>query len=129
MLKGPSLLDHIKRQPSTTTREDLARGAGYVTTTKTGAERINTTRFFEALLEAKGELPPSERSTTGSSSGGPTPSYIATVHGNGQIVLGKCYVSQLVNPNPGAEYDIVIQPGGGLSLNPRPNTDDATDED
>lgn len=124
MLRGPSLLDHIKRQPSTTSREELAESAGYVTTTKAGTKRINTTRFYEALLDAKGELPPSSRSASGAA-GGPTPSYIATVHGNGQIVIGKAYVSQLPTPTPGSEFDIVLTDDGGIALTPR-NTDETT---
>ena len=54
MLIGIELLDTI-RQNETTDEKALAKKCGYATVTKSGAEKILLTPFYEAILVAKGE--------------------------------------------------------------------------
>ena len=54
MLIGIELLDII-RQDATSDEKTLAKKCGYATVTKSGAEKILLTPFYEAVLIAKGE--------------------------------------------------------------------------
>ena len=54
MLIGIELLDTI-RQDETTDEKTLAKKCGYATVSKSGAEKILLTPFYEAVLIAKGE--------------------------------------------------------------------------
>ena len=53
MLTGIELLDTI-RQNEITDEKTLAKKCGYATVTKSGAEKILLTPFYEAVLLAKG---------------------------------------------------------------------------
>ena len=53
MLTGIELLDTI-RQDETTDEKTLAKKCGYATVSKSGAEKILLTPFYEAVLLAKG---------------------------------------------------------------------------
>ena len=52
MLIGTELLNTI-REDETTDEKTLAKKCGYVTVSKTGAEKVLLTPFYEALLTAK----------------------------------------------------------------------------
>ena len=52
MLIGIELLDTI-RQDETTNEKALAKKCGYATVTKSGAEKILLTPFYEAVIIAK----------------------------------------------------------------------------
>ena len=54
MLIRIELLDTI-RQNEITDEKTLAKKCGYATVTKSGAEKILLTPFYEAILVAKGE--------------------------------------------------------------------------
>ena len=54
MLTGIELLDTL-RQNATANEKTLAKKCGYATVTKSGAEKILLTPFYEAVLVAKGE--------------------------------------------------------------------------
>ncbi len=54
MLTGIELLDTL-RQDETANEKTLAKKCGYATVTKSGAEKILLTPFYEAVLIAKGE--------------------------------------------------------------------------
>ena len=54
MLTGIELLNTI-RQNEITDEKTLAKKCGYATVTKSGAEKILLTPFYEAILVAKGE--------------------------------------------------------------------------
>ena len=54
MLTGIELLDTI-RQDEISDEKTLAKKCGYVAVTKSGAEKILLTPFYEAVLVAKGE--------------------------------------------------------------------------
>ena len=53
MLIGIELLDTL-RQNEITDEKTLAKKCGYVAVTKSGAEKILLTPFYEAILVAKG---------------------------------------------------------------------------
>ncbi len=54
MLIGIELLDTI-RQDETSDEKTLAKKCGYVAVSRSGAEKILLTPFYEAVLVAKGE--------------------------------------------------------------------------
>ena len=54
MLTGIELLNTL-RQDETANEKTLAKKCGYATVTKSGAEKILLTPFYEAILVAKGE--------------------------------------------------------------------------
>ncbi len=105
MLTGPDLLAKVK-DLGDTSKSDLVRACGYVSTKKDGDERLNFTAFYEALLEAKGV----SLGASGSKGGG-TPgrklSYVATVQGNGNLLVGKAYTAML-GLQPGDEFEIKL---------------------
>jgi hypothetical protein len=95
----------MKAQPDAS-KSDLVRAAGYVTHLKDGSERLNYTAFFEALLEAKGvSLGDGVRRPRGKA--GRSLSYVATVQGNGNLLVGKAYTG-LLDLKPGDEFEIKL---------------------
>ena len=104
MLTGPDLLAKVK-ELGDASKSDLVRAAGYVSAKKDGAERLNFTAFYEALLEAKG-LSFGETSNRGGKRGKAL-SYVARVQGNGNLLVGKAYTDQL-GLRPGDEFEIKL---------------------
>jgi hypothetical protein len=81
------------------------RECGYVSTKKDGAERLNFTAFYEALLEAKGLSLGGDGAGRGKA--GRKLSYVATVQGNGNLLVGKAYTAML-DLLPGDEFEIKL---------------------
>jgi AbrB-like transcriptional regulator len=107
MLKGPDLLRMIKVMPSAS-REDLVRGAGYVSRRKDGGERLNFTAFYEALLAAKGLGLGDRRSRDGEREPrrrGRKLSYHTKVQFNGNLMVGSAYTA-LLGFHPGDVLEI-----------------------
>ena len=104
-LSGSELLAKVK-ELSEASKSELVRECGYVSSKKDGAERLNFTAFYEALLEAKG-LSLGDGSSKGRGKGGRTLSYVATVQGNGNLLIGKAYTA-LLDLNPGDEFEIKL---------------------
>ncbi len=104
MLVGSDLLAKVK-ELGDASKSDLVRACGYVSTKKDGTERLNFTAFYEALLEAKG------LSLGGVGGGGGKAgrklSYVATVQGNGNLLVGKAYTAML-GLQPGDEFEIKL---------------------
>ena len=92
MLTGSDLLAKVK-ELGDVSKSDLVRACGYVSTKKGGDERLNFTAFYEALLEAKGVS--LGTGTAGVGKGGRKLSYVATVQGNGNLLIGKAYTAML----------------------------------
>jgi hypothetical protein len=105
MLTGPDLLAKVK-ELGDVSKSELVRGCGYVSTKKDGTERLNFTAFYEALLEAKG-LSLGEGGGKGTGKGGRKLSYVATVQGNGNLLVGKAYTA-LLDLKPGDEFEIKL---------------------
>jgi hypothetical protein len=103
-LIGSELLAKVK-ELGEVSKSDLVRSAGYVSSKKDGAERLNFTAFYEALLEAKGvDLGGSGKAK---GVGGRKLSYVATVQGNGNLLIGKAYTA-LLDLKPGDEFEIKL---------------------
>ena len=105
MLTGSDLLAKVK-ELGDVSKSDLVRACGYVSTKKNGGERLNFTAFYEALLEAKG-INLGDSGVAGIGKGGRKLSYIATVHGNGNLLIGKAYTA-LLDLKAGDEFEIKL---------------------
>ena len=105
MLTGSDLLNKVK-ELGDVSKSDLVRACGYVSDKKDGGERLNFTAFYEALLEAKG-VNLGMGAGAGVGKGGRKLSYIATVQGNGNLLIGKAY-TQLLDLKPGDEFEIKL---------------------
>ena len=104
MLSGSDLLAKVK-ELGDASKSELVRTCGYVSTKKDGSERLNFTAFYEALLDAKGL---SLGSDGGSRvKGGRKLSYVATVQGNGNLLVGKAYTA-ILGLEPGDEFEIKL---------------------
>ena len=103
MLTGSELLAKVK-ELGDVSKSDLVRSCGYVSTKKDGSERLNFTAFYEALLEAKGVDLGGSRKV---GKGGRKLSYVATVQGNGNLLIGKAYTAML-DLKPGDEFEIKL---------------------
>ena len=104
MLKEKDLLAKVK-ELGDASKSELVRSCGYVSSKKDGTERLNFTAFYEALLEAKGV----NLGDGGSGKGKPgrSLSYVATVQGNGNLLVGKAYTAML-DLAPGDEFEIKL---------------------
>ena len=105
MLTGSDLLEKVK-ELGDVSKSDLVRACGYVSEKKDGGDRLNFTAFYEALLEAKG-VNLSTNGVGGIGKGGRKLSYIATVQGNGNLLVGKAYTAML-DLKPGDEFEIKL---------------------
>ncbi|KEF40609.1 MAG: AbrB family transcriptional regulator [Cyanobium sp. CACIAM 14] len=106
-LTGSDLLAKVK-ELGDASKSDLVRAAGYVSTKKDGSERLNFTAFYEALLEAKGvSFEAGSGNGKSKGRGGRSLSYIATVQGNGNLLVGKAYTAML-DLHPGDEFEIKL---------------------
>ena len=104
MLTGSDLLAKVK-ELGDVSKSDLVRSCGYVSSKKDGSERLNFTAFYEALLEAKGLSFGGNGGGAGKS--GRKLSYVATVQGNGNLLVGKAYTAML-GLEPGDEFEIKL---------------------
>ena len=99
-LVGSELLNKIQ-ELGDTGKSDLVRACGYISVEKNGAERLNFTAFYEALLEAKGvNMGPIGQ-------GGRKLSYVATVQSNGDLIVETDYTSML-GLEPGDKFEIKL---------------------
>ena len=105
MLTGAELLAKVK-ELGEVSKSDVVRACGYVSTKKDGSERLNFTAFYEALLDAKG-LNLGSGGGGGAGKGGRKLSYVATVQGNGNLLVGKAYTA-LLGLKPGDEFEIKL---------------------
>jgi bifunctional DNA-binding transcriptional regulator/antitoxin component of YhaV-PrlF toxin-antitoxin module len=101
MLVGSALIDFV-RENEDLNQMELARGAGYVRTTRTDREQVLVKQFYNALLAAQG-MPISVGKTPGKSA-----QFETTVHKSGVILLGKTY-SERFGLKPGDALQICIE--------------------
>jgi hypothetical protein len=105
MLTGSDLLAKFKEVEELSV-EEQCRVCGYVSTKRDGEQRLNYTAYYKALLEAKGiKLGGGNASKKGK--GGRKLSYIATVQGNGNLLIGKAYTA-LLDLKAGDEFEIKL---------------------
>ena len=104
MLTGSDLLTKVK-DLGDVSKTDLATACGYVSKKKDGSDRVNFTAFYEALLNAKGiDL---GGGNAGVGKGGRKLSYVATVQGNGNLLIGKAYTA-MMDLDPGDQFKIKL---------------------
>lgn len=85
-LTGKALLQKVKEFSHLAKRE-TAKQCGYVKTSASGGVRIDLSGFYDAVLAAKGvKLDESSRDSRGK-----VATYKATVHKNGQLLIGSAY--------------------------------------
>jgi hypothetical protein len=85
-LTGKALLQKVKELAHLAKRE-TAKECGYIKTSTTGGIRTDLSGFYDAVLAAKGvKLDETSRDTRGK-----TATYKATVHKNGQLLIGSAY--------------------------------------
>jgi len=100
MLTGALLISFVKENEDMNQME-LARGAGYVRTTKTGRDQVLVKKFYNELLAAKG-MPIAIGKTPGKSA-----LYETSVHKSGVILLGKTYSEKFgLKPGDGLRIDV-----------------------
>ena len=103
-LAGADLIAMVKELGNVSKSEQV-RAAGYVSTQKNGAERLNFTAFYEALLAANGIGVGADCSPPGKR--GPKPKGKTRVQHNGNLMVGKAYTAQL-GLRPGDEFVIKL---------------------
>ena len=101
VLVGSELIDFVTEREAWTQTE-LARGAGYVRTTKKGRENILVKKFLNELLAAQGLQINVGRTP------GKLAQYETTVHKSGVILLGRTY-SESFELEPGDKLTISIE--------------------
>lgn len=106
MLRGEELLERLK-QLRGASRKELLRACGYVSRSGNGRERINCTAFYTALLDAHGISFRGKRS--GVERRGRKCTYRASVHWNGNLIVGRAYLSML-DFRPGDQFEIKLSP-------------------
>lgn len=108
MLTGSDLLAKIK-QLSDSSKPELVRACGYISTKQDGGERLNFTAFYEALLEAKGMKLGAGGSNRSRGKTGRKLDYITKVHFNGNLMVGRAYIAML-DLKPGDVLEIKLDP-------------------
>ena len=89
-ITGKALLQRVKELSHLAKRE-TATQCGYVKTTKAGVTRTDLSGFYDAVLTAKGvKLDETSRDNRGK-----TATYKATVHKNGQLLIGAAYTKEM----------------------------------
>jgi hypothetical protein len=85
-LTGKALLQKVKELSHLAKRE-TAKQCGYVKTSASGGVRTNLSGFYDAVLAAKGV----KLDDAGRDNRGKVATYKATVHKNGQLLIGSAY--------------------------------------
>lgn len=85
-LTGKALLQKVKELSHLAKRE-TAKQCGYVKATSSGGVRTDLSGFYDAVLTAKGV----KLDETSRDSRGKVATYKATVHKNGQLLIGSAY--------------------------------------
>jgi AbrB-like transcriptional regulator len=85
-LTGKALLQKVKELSHLAKRE-TAKQCGYVKSTSSGGVRTDLSGFYDAVLTAKGV----KLDETSRDSRGKVATYKATVHKNGQLLIGSAY--------------------------------------
>ena len=101
-LTGKALLQKVK-ELSHLPRRETAKKCGYYSV-KGDIERVNLTKFYDAVLAARG-VPVDQ---VGMKDGrGREPTYRVSVHKNGQIVIGSTYTEEM-GLKSGDEFEIKL---------------------
>ncbi len=104
MLQGEDLLAGVEQWRSLP-RAEIVRRCGYVSVNETGAERLNYTAFYEALLEAKGVHLGNGRGHRLQGRSGRSLPFHTKVQFNGNLMVGRAYMD-LLDAKPGDHFVI-----------------------
>lgn len=104
-LAGEALLKKVK-ELGNMSKEEKAKVCGYSATTKSGSERVNLMKFYNALIEAEG-IDLDGKKGDASGRGGRSASYRITVQSNGNLLIGAAYTKQM-DLTPGDEFQITL---------------------
>ncbi len=102
-LTGKALKAKVK-ELSSLTKSETAKACGYYSVAKDGKIKVNLTKFYDAVLQSKGINIDEKPKADGR---GREASYRATVHQNGQLLIGAAYTRAL-NLAPGDEFEIKL---------------------
>jgi hypothetical protein len=102
-LTGKALKAKIK-ELSHLKKSETAKACGYYSVSKDGTTKVNLTKFYDAVLQSQGISIDEKPKADGR---GREASYRATVHQNGQILIGAAYTRAL-NLVPGDEFEIKL---------------------
>lgn len=104
-LAGEALLNKVK-ELGNMSKEEKAKVCGYSATTRSGSERVNLMKFYNALIEAEG-IDLDGKSSDSNGRGGRSASYRITVQSNGNLLIGAAYTKQM-DLKPGDEFQITL---------------------
>ena len=106
MLTGSELIAKTKELKGVSESEKVL-ACGYFSTTKSGKRRLNFNAYYKAIAIAQGYKSSNENELGGIGKGGRKLSYIATVQGNGNLLIGKAYTA-LLDLKAGDEFEIKL---------------------
>ena len=106
MLTGSDLLAKVKELKGVGESERVL-ACGYFSTAKNGKNRLNFNAYYKAIAIAQGYKSSNENELDGIGKGGRKLSYIATVQGNGNLLIGKAYTA-LLDLKAGDEFEIKL---------------------
>ena len=106
MLTGSELIAKTKELKGVSEGERVL-ACGYFSTSKNGKQRLNFNAYYKAIAVAQGYKSSSDNVTGGIGKGGRKLSYIATVQGNGNLLIGKAYTA-LLDLKAGDEFEIKL---------------------
>ena len=102
---GDELLSFVKKNSGSMSKTELAMATGYTSETKDGKTRCNFAAMQEALIAASGIILGGSSAKVGV--GGRKLSFVATVQGNGNLLIGKAYTQKL-GLSVGDEFEIKL---------------------
>ena len=112
MLTGSELIAKTKELKGVSESERVL-ACGYFSKSKNGKKRKNYNAYYKAIAEAQGYKSSSEGETDGIGKGGRKLSYIATVQGNGNLLIGKAYTA-LLDLKAGDNFEIKFKKKGKM---------------
>ncbi len=109
-LTGSELIAKTKELKGVSESERVI-ACGYFSTSKNGKKRKNYNAYYKAIAEAQGYKSSGDNETSGIGKGGRKLSYIATVQGNGNLLIGKAYTA-LLDLKAGDNFEIQFKKKG-----------------
>ena len=112
MLTGSELIAKIKELKGVSESERVLT-CGYFSISKNGKKRKNYNAYYKAIAEAQGYKSSGDNVTNTIGKGGRKLSYIATVQGNGNLLIGKAYTA-LLDLKAGDNFEIKFKKKGKI---------------
>ena len=106
MLTGSELIAKTKELKGVSESERVI-ACGYFSISKNGKKRKNYNAYYKAIAEAQGYKSNGDNKEGAIGKGGRKLSYIATVQGNGNLLIGRAYTT-LLDLKAGDNFEIKI---------------------